>query len=354
MFEIFQEEPVISGGIIGFLVFSVLVRLLLGAMYGNMIKEADNMAATNNKLLKQCKLKFAHCYQLNNGVANIPIFVDKFLNRLALGPFSFDTLYHLSGQCMLLSVICSGIGVCRYIVEGKSFGELLPFYILSFIGLYLYFSVSTVVDIKGRKRVLKVNLVDYLENHLSARIDVTESDIEMLYGEEIPLRGRQMRLASGDGGQMGLGMSGRRMGLTSKGGRSSMDLAGHGRSGRRTVELMPIGNRVIAEPMEAAVVGADDSAGATAMAGAAGMAGPVGMVGVAGMSGSAGMTGVSTMSGAVAMSGIAGAMASGDVAGSADGEGMVAFPRASGQETMNYKNFQITEEELEALIKEFC
>ncbi len=302
MFQIFQEEPLISGGIVGFLVFSILVRILLGAMYGNMIKEADNMATTNNKLLKQCKLKFANCYQLNNGVANIPIFVDKFLNRLALGPFSFDTLYHLSGQCMLLSVICSGIGVCRYIVEGKSFGELLPFYILSFIGLYLYFSVSTVVDIKGRKRVLKVNLVDYLENHLSARIDVTESDIEMLYGEEIPMRGRQMRLASGEDGRLGVN-GGRRMGLTSRGDVDSMDLAGRGRrSGKRTVELMPIGNRVIAEPVEevVAAVGTASSMGADASRGATAMAG------------------------------------------------------ASGQETLNYKNFQITEEELEALIKEFC
>lgn len=302
MFQIFQEEPVISGGIVGFLVFSVLVRLLLGAMYSNMIKEADNMATTNNKLLKQCKLKFANCYQLNNGVANIPIFVDKFLNRLALGPFSFDTLYHLSGQCMLLSVICSGFGVCRYIVEGKSFGDLLPFYILSFIGLYLYFSVSTVVDIKGRKRVLKVNLVDYLENHLSARIDVTESDIEMLYGEEIPMRGRQMRLASGDA--LGLGTRGSRS-LELSGGRSQ-------RSGRRTVELMPIGNRMVAEPVVAT------SVGAATMADASGM------------------------------------MASGNVDGFVESDGMVAFPGATGQEAVNYKNFQITEEELEALIKEFC
>lgn len=327
MFQIFQEEPLISAGVVGFLMFSVLVRILLGALYANMIKEADNMAATNNKLLKQCKLKFANCYQLNNGVANIPIFVDKFLNRLALGPFSFDTLYHLSGQCMLLSVICSGIGVCRYIVEGKSFGELLPFYILSFIGLYLYFSVSTVVDIKGRKRVLKVNLVDYLENHLSARIDVTESDIEMLYGEEIPLRGRQMRLASGDA--MGLGArGGRRMGLTS--GRNSMDLAGHGRSGRRTVELMPIGNRVIAEPVEVAAVGAAGLAGGCAVTDAVGLVDGTSLSGGTGMAGAEGLNRAS---------------------------GPVNFPQAasqSTQESLNYNNFQITEEELEALIKEFC
>lgn len=175
------------------------------------------MATTRNKLLRQCKLKFANCFELNNGVANIPIFVDKFLNRMALGPFSFEMLYHLSGQTMLLSVVSAGVGICRSILHGKMLGEILPFYIVCFAELYLYFSVSTVVDVRGKRRVLKVNLVDYLENHLSARIGVTEEDMEMLYGpQQFTGRERRRRLAAHDG--------------------------------RRTVELMPIGGYGTAIP----------------------------------------------------------------------------------------------------------
>lgn len=208
MFAIFQEEKIITACMFSFMGISILTRLLLGFLYQKMIKEADNMATTNNKLLKQCKLKFANCFQLNNGVSNIPVFVDKFLNRLAIGPLSFETMYHLSGQMMLLSVVCSGVGVCKSIIEGRMLGEILPFYIVSFLGLYLYFSVSTVMDIKGKKRVLKVNLVDYLENHLSARMDVTDSDMEMLFGRGIyERRGRK-------------------------------------KSVRKTLELMPIGTRL--------------------------------------------------------------------------------------------------------------
>ena len=184
MFTIFQEEKMISAFMGLFFVLSILTRLGLGMVYQRLIKETDNMAATENKMLKQCKLKFANCFQLNNGVANIPVFVDKFLNKLTIGHLSFDGIYHLSGQLMLLSVVCSGIGVCKSIMQGRMLGEILPFYIVSFLGLYVYFSVSTIVDVKGKRRVLKVNLVDYLENHLSARIDVTDQDIQMLYGED--------------------------------------------------------------------------------------------------------------------------------------------------------------------------
>jgi hypothetical protein len=177
-----------------------------------MIKETDNMSTTNHKLLKQCKLKFSNCYQLNHGVANIPVFVDKFLNRLAFGRITFETMYHLSGQMMLLSIVAAGIGICREIAQGRMLGEVLPFYIASFLGLYLYFSVSSVVDIRGKKRILKINLIDYLENHLSSRIGVTQKDMEMLYGDNHTIDSKH----------------------TSKAGI------------KRTVELMPLGNRNIA------------------------------------------------------------------------------------------------------------
>ena len=200
MFTIFKEEKVITAGILVFLCLSVLVRLMLAWMYHTMIRETDNMATTGNRLLKQCKVKFANCYQLNGGVSNIPVFVDKFLNRLSFGHLSFDAWYHLSGQCMLFSVIFAGVGICKGILDGRMLGEILPFYIASFLGLYLYFSLSAMIDIKGKRRVLKTNLIDYLENHLSGRIPVTEQDYERLYGasklpgrrtvELMPIRGR--------------------------------------------------------------------------------------------------------------------------------------------------------------------
>ena len=185
MFDVFQEEKLISSLMFVCLGLSLLLRMFLGMLYQGMIRETDNMATTENVFLRQCKTKFTNCYQLSSGVANIPVFVDKFLNRLSIGHFSFETLYHMSGQTMLLSVVCSGLGICKSIAIGRTIGELLPFYIVSFFGLYLYFSVSTVVDVKGKRRILKINLVDYLENHLSPRIDVTKRDIELLYGENM-------------------------------------------------------------------------------------------------------------------------------------------------------------------------
>ena len=160
------------------LVCSIFLMVMIGVLYQNLIGETENMSSTNNKLLKQCKLKFANCYRMNGKVANISVFVDKFLNRLHIGKISFHTLYHMSGQLMLLSVFFAGTGACISIAAGASIGEILPYYIVSLFGLYLYFSVSSAVDVKGKIRVLKVNMMDYLENHMISRLELPEAEEE--------------------------------------------------------------------------------------------------------------------------------------------------------------------------------
>lgn len=177
-----EKEATIAMGL--FFLGSIVSRLVLAGLYQGLIRGTDNLAITENRQLKQCKLKFAHCYQLNRGVANIPVFVDKFISRLSVGPFSYDFFYHLSGQLMLLSIAALSVGVCRSLIRGRSLLDILPFYIMALMELYVYFSISTLTDIRGKRRKLKINLVDYLENHLMSRYPVTAQDMELLYGRK--------------------------------------------------------------------------------------------------------------------------------------------------------------------------
>lgn len=166
MFSAFLQHRIMICIVLLFLVLSILCQIMIGVLYQKMIRETDNMAVTENKLLKQCKLKFSNCYELNEGIVNIPVFVEKFMNRISLGGISLSSMTHVSGQCMLLSVFLAGIGACRGIIGGETIGELLPFYIISFFGLYVYFSVASIVDVKGKRNIVKTNMVDYLENHM--------------------------------------------------------------------------------------------------------------------------------------------------------------------------------------------
>lgn len=231
MFAVFYEEKLITVFMLISLLLSMFTRIMIGILYQNMIKETENMSATKHKILKQCKLKFANCYQLNSGVANIPIFVDKFMGRLKIGPFTFQTMYHLSGQLMLLSVFFAGVGVCKSIIAGFTIGAILPFYIVSFLGMYLYFAISAIADIKGRRRILKTNLVDYLENHMVSRL--AQSDYTADEGEYAGRRrGREQ---AGGEQRSDREQSGRELGS---------DREQAGREQKAGVELMPVHGRL--------------------------------------------------------------------------------------------------------------
>jgi hypothetical protein len=149
----------------------ILFQIAIGIIYQRLINDADTMTGVDSKLLKRCKERFVNCYKLNGGVANISVFVDKYINRIRIWGMSINFLKHLSGQLMLAGVFMAGVGACKGIIEGRRFTELLPFYIICLFGIYLYISVVSMVDITNRKNVLKVNLMDYLENTVAKRLE---------------------------------------------------------------------------------------------------------------------------------------------------------------------------------------
>ncbi|MCM1103855.1 MAG: hypothetical protein NC409_07075 [Clostridium sp.] len=155
---------------ITFFVLAILSQILIGILYQHMIEEAENMPTTDNRILQQFKQKFVNCYTVNDGVTNVPVFVEKFLNRLQIGRFSLNMIRGMSGQFMFLSVLSAGIGICRALAAGASFFSLLPYYAVILIGLYFYFSVLSIVDIPGRRSMLKTNLIDFLENNMKVRL----------------------------------------------------------------------------------------------------------------------------------------------------------------------------------------
>lgn len=174
MFKIFERHPYISITIVGIIFISIILQMIMGNVLGRMVQEAENMASTENKQLKQCKLKFVNCYKLNEGMGNVTVFVERFLEKIEVGKVKITTLHRISGQLILFSVVLSGIGAARSIVLEETIGEILPFYVIAFLGLYLYFVSTSFAGIEEKKLSLKFSLVDYMENHMVGRLKQTE------------------------------------------------------------------------------------------------------------------------------------------------------------------------------------
>lgn len=181
MFTIIFEHKLLTGLISFFLLSSIICQIVSAAIYQCMILESDNMSATKNKLLKECKQKYANYYKLNGKMVNTGVFVDKFLQKISFAGIRINRLNFISGQFMMLSVLMTGIAICLSLAAGNTLFQIIPYYLISILGLYLYFSVAGMADIQEKKKALKTNLVDYLENHFVPKLE-TEKETAMKEG----------------------------------------------------------------------------------------------------------------------------------------------------------------------------
>ncbi|MCM1252476.1 MAG: hypothetical protein NC321_06625 [Clostridium sp.] len=180
MLQILFQHPEFMIPTLILLSLSIICQISMGVLCHKLIRETENMASTSNKSLQQLKLKFSSCCKLHEGISNIPVFVDKYLNKIKVHGISLNTLKHLSGQLVLLSVLISGIGACKGIMLDESVIYIIPYYIISFLGLYCYFAISSLVDVAGKTKMLRTNLIDYLENHLASRMEQTTLDLKLV------------------------------------------------------------------------------------------------------------------------------------------------------------------------------
>lgn len=180
MLALFFQHKNFMIGILALLFCSIICQIVIGVIYHRLIWETEHMSTTANKSLQQLKLKFSGYSKINEKVSNVPVFVDKFISHVKFGAVPLSVLRHLSGQLMLLSVLVAGIGACLGIIHNESFFSIAPFYVISFLGLYCYFAISSLIDIPGKINILRINLVDYLENHLAGRLEQTKLDMRLV------------------------------------------------------------------------------------------------------------------------------------------------------------------------------
>lgn len=191
MFQILLVEAVNSICMFVFFTISIGILLFLDINYNKFIKDAENMSITKRRELKAIKTKFLNSYSKKETEekVNIEVFVDKSINRLKFSGLKVRTWRFFSGQSLFISIIFAGLGICNAILNGKTFREISPFYLFAFIELYIFFSITSICDFEGKDKLLRLNIIEYIENHMVNRIQVArafqaEEDVIRLLEEE--------------------------------------------------------------------------------------------------------------------------------------------------------------------------
>ena len=176
MFQILLAERLSSLGMFSFFTISMAILLFLAVKYNKLIKEAENMSITKRRELKAIKTKFLNSYgKETEGKINVEVFVDKSVKRLKIGGLKPNLWKFISVQALLFSVLFAGIGIFNGILDGRTFREVSPFYLAAFLELYLYFSIVSIFEYEEKDKLLRLTIIEYIENHMVNRIEIARA-----------------------------------------------------------------------------------------------------------------------------------------------------------------------------------
>lgn len=161
MMEMFLEQWWLFLGIgISFLC-SVICQLMIAYYLIQMVKESEELELKKAKYLKEWIEEYI---KEESKITNRMVFIDKKIQQFSIGKFTIFQIKHFSGQALLLMIFLAGVGACMGIINGKTLGQILPFYIISLLGLYVHFSLSGFINLEDNKKIIRMNIVDFLEN----------------------------------------------------------------------------------------------------------------------------------------------------------------------------------------------
>ncbi len=171
MVKFLYEENIIMYVFAGLCGLGLLVRLIVNLVYRHLVKESENPAETKNKLLKHMKMRFEACYKAKIGVNNVDTFVDKSVLKYRFCGVLLSTWDNFCGQVLFLNLLIVPVST----VFGVAFdcGQK-PILLTGAVGI-LSSAVLIIVDksinLPAKKRILRLNLLDYLENFCKVRLE---------------------------------------------------------------------------------------------------------------------------------------------------------------------------------------
>ncbi len=149
----------------------LILRFILELVHIYLVAESDNMGATKNNTLKHMKMKFETCYKLKIGVNNVDTFVDKNSLRYRFCGILLSTWESLSGQVLLLNFLIVPVSTVFGVVFDCGQEEIINTGAVGILTGSVLILVDRMVNLPAKKKSIRLNLMDYLENFCKVRLE---------------------------------------------------------------------------------------------------------------------------------------------------------------------------------------
>lgn len=171
MVKILFEQNIILYVFAGLCGLGLLVRLIVNLVFKNLVKASENPAETKNKLLKLMKMRFEACYKAKIGVNNVDTFVDKNVLRYRFCGVLLSTWDNVGGQILFLNLLIVPVSAVFGVVFDCGQDLVMMTGAVGILTSAVLIIVDKSINLSAKKRILHLNLLDYLENFCKVRLE---------------------------------------------------------------------------------------------------------------------------------------------------------------------------------------
>jgi len=154
----------------GILVIGVFGTFMANRGYKRLIKEADTMGTSDNRLIKYIKLKFESYYKLGMEPCNAEVLTNRYIYKYKVGFMSlnrWEKIGKLAMAATALTVIINGLIKLN---NQADYADILMMCGIGAASCLLLFAQYKIHDFDTKKQILRCVILDYLENFLKNKL----------------------------------------------------------------------------------------------------------------------------------------------------------------------------------------
>ncbi len=149
----------------------VIFKIILAGIYSSLIKAARDMGTSDNKLMKNIRIKFDACYKLKVGVNNVDIWVDKYVYSHKFSGIPLYTWENIGGQLLIVcGLIALGGSVLAYFLKCGQV-VILSTMVSGGLASLVLIAFEILLNLPTKRNLLRIYMKDYLENNLKAKLE---------------------------------------------------------------------------------------------------------------------------------------------------------------------------------------
>ncbi len=179
--EILRETFFVQG-LAAALMIGILSKIIVWRSYRNLLIASEEMDRPQRRWIGVLKKKFENYYQLDADVHNTGCIVDQYFENHKLLGISITFWEQVPGLCAILCMMLGCAGAVRGIAQGLDIFLWLRSLMMSAVVGFFIFMIDSLFQMDHIKRMIRTNLINFLENVLPNRVNKSmkkkEKDIQ--------------------------------------------------------------------------------------------------------------------------------------------------------------------------------